>query len=93
MSFTANAPKATRINFRTDEETKEEANSIFAKLGLDMSTALNMFLQQTINDQGLPFKPTLSKFEKSVLKAADGPTRSFDNVDDLMKELRGTATS
>lgn len=51
--------KLTRINFRTDEETKNAANRIFTELGMDMSTALNMFLRQTIHDQGLPFSPTL----------------------------------
>ncbi|WEV76076.1 type II toxin-antitoxin system RelB/DinJ family antitoxin [Bifidobacterium sp. ESL0800] len=92
MSLSASAPKVTRINFRTDTETKEKASSVFAKLGLDMSTALNMFLHQTVVDQALPFRPELSGFEERVLKAASEPTRSFDSVDDLMEEIRGTST-
>ncbi|MCO6558056.1 MAG: type II toxin-antitoxin system RelB/DinJ family antitoxin [Bifidobacterium sp.] len=81
------------IAIRTDPQVKKQAQEVFKGLGLDMSSAINMFLQQTINDRGLPFRPTLSKFEKGVLDAAKGPTRSFDNVDDLMEELRGTATN
>lgn len=48
-----------RINFRTDEQTKQSAEKLFAALGLDMSTALNMFLKQAIRDQALPIHPAL----------------------------------
>ena len=37
-----------RINFRTDEKTKQDAEVLFDALGLDMSTALNMFLKQAV---------------------------------------------
>ncbi|MFW0180688.1 type II toxin-antitoxin system RelB/DinJ family antitoxin [Rothia sp. P5766] len=45
----------TTISFRTDRETKEEAMRLFSELGLDMSTALNMFLRQALVDNGIPF--------------------------------------
>lgn len=49
----------TRINFRTDPETKEAATRVLDTLGIDMSTALNMFLKQTVRNQALPFTPTV----------------------------------
>lgn len=76
------------IAVRTDPEVKEQAQKIFKGMGLDMSTAVNMFLKQTVNEKGFPFKPSLSPFERRVLEAASEPTRSFDSVDELMKELR-----
>ncbi|MCL2045216.1 MAG: type II toxin-antitoxin system RelB/DinJ family antitoxin [Oscillospiraceae bacterium] len=47
--------KTTHINIRTDVETKSKAQKIFKSLGLDMSTAINMFLLQTVRLNDLPF--------------------------------------
>ena len=46
---------ATNINIRTDSELKERACQIFDSIGLDMSTAINMFLRQTVKCDNLPF--------------------------------------
>ena len=47
--------QTTHINIRSDVETKSKAQEIFASLGLDMSTAINMFLRQTVRQNDLPF--------------------------------------
>ena len=46
---------ATNINIRTDSETKARAQQIFSLLGLDMTTAVNLFLRQTVRMNDLPF--------------------------------------
>ena len=58
MSMTTST--AARINFRTDAQTKRSAEKLFAALGLDMSTALNMFLKQAVREQALPIRPALT---------------------------------
>jgi DNA-damage-inducible protein J len=45
----------TNINIRTDSEIKSQAQQIFATLGLDMTTAINLFLRQTVRERDLPF--------------------------------------
>ena len=45
----------TSINIRTDSETKARAQQIFSTLGLDMTTAINLFLRQTIRMNDMPF--------------------------------------
>ena len=47
--------QTTHINIRSDVETKSRAQEIFASLGLDMSTAINLFLRQTVRQNDLPF--------------------------------------
>ena len=44
----------TTITFRVDETTKKEAAELYNKLGLDLSTALNMFLKESIRRNGYP---------------------------------------
>lgn len=76
------------IAVRTDPDTKRQAQEIFKAMGLDMSTAVNMFLHQTVHEHRLPFHPGLTQFEQAVLEADSEPKRRFDSVEKLMKELR-----
>ena len=48
----------SNINIRIDAEIKAKAQDIFASLGLDMTTAINIFLRQVILQHGLPFAVT-----------------------------------
>ncbi len=44
------------ININVEENIKSQANELFKSLGLDMTTALNLFLRQAINYGGIPFE-------------------------------------
>lgn len=46
----------TTIQVRTDEKTKKSAMRILSNLGLDLSTAINMYLVQIIAKKGIPFQ-------------------------------------
>ena len=43
------------MNIRMDSEVKAQAQELFAQFGLDMTTAINMFLRQAIRERGIPF--------------------------------------
>lgn len=51
----ATAPKTSTFQIRINPQVKEEAECIFAKCGLTLTEAINVFLQQSINVEGLPF--------------------------------------
>ena len=58
-----------QVNFRIDDETKRRAESLFNSMGLTMSGAITIFIQQTLNRNEIPFPvqgakpPTLTKEE------------------------------
>lgn len=56
----------TYLNIRTDKEVKEKAEFIFSELGLNMTTAINMFLRMTIRENGIPFNLKLDTLSKDV---------------------------
>lgn len=58
---------ATQI--RIDQNVKQEAAELFAMLGIDMSSAVNMFLRQCIIHGGLPFDVKIPQYKKEVLEA------------------------
>lgn len=47
------------IQLRIDEQLKTEATDIYEKLGLDLPTAIRIFLTRSVQEQGIPFDMTL----------------------------------
>jgi addiction module RelB/DinJ family antitoxin len=46
----------TNINIRVDSDIKVQSQSLFENLGLDMTTAINMFLRQALKNRAIPFE-------------------------------------
>ena len=59
----------TNMSIRLDKDLKKEAETLFKNLGLNMSSAINMFLTQSVREQSIPFKATMEKPNKRLLKA------------------------
>jgi len=81
------------MSIRLDSEVKEQAQLVFNNLGMDMTTAINIFLRQAIQYQGLPFDVRLDENRKllEVLTDLDqnrNMSQSFESVSDLMEDLR-----
>lgn len=53
------------IQIRIDDELKEEAVKLFNELGLDLSTAIRLFLKKSVDDKKIPFKLKTKKFDTS----------------------------
>lgn len=49
--------KNVNVTVRVDKEIRKQAETLFNDLGLNLSSAINMFLRQAIADQAIPFKP------------------------------------
>ncbi|MDU7651179.1 MAG: type II toxin-antitoxin system RelB/DinJ family antitoxin [Anaerococcus vaginalis] len=86
---------STNLNVRTDKQVKKQAEEIYANLGLNMSTAINMFLRASIRESGIPFdlkldipnEETIKAIEEAELIARDENVKSYDNIEDLRKAL------
>ena len=65
------------LQTRVDAETKLEAQSLFDSLGLDITTAIRLFLRQSINQQRIPFDivPPKYNFSEETLAAIDEARR------------------
>ena len=53
----------TLLQFRVDNQLKEEAAKIYAQLGLDLPTAIRIFLKRSVKVRGIPFIMQLSDNE------------------------------
>ncbi len=82
----------TSMSIRLDSEVKEQAQQVFNNLGMDMTTAINIFLRQAIQYQGLPFDVRLDENRKLLEVLTDfdqnrNMSQSFESVSDLMEDL------
>ena len=83
----------TSMSIRLDSEVKDQAQQVFNNLGMDMTTAINIFLRQAIQYQGLPFDVRLDENRKLLEVLRDlnqnrNMSQSFESVSDLMEDLR-----
>ncbi len=85
--------ETTNISVRIDKEIKQKAEAIFNELGLNMSTAVNMFLRYSIRYGGIPFDLQLDVPNEETRAAIDDVnnkrnlSKTFDSVKDLMDDL------
>jgi len=50
-----------RVTVRVDKELKEQAEILFEQLGMNMSTALNIFLRKAVDEAAIPFPISVKK--------------------------------
>ncbi len=84
----------TTINIRIDQKTKESAQKTLEIMGLDLSSAIKIFLKQVVVEQCLPFRPSkiggltraqLDKEEEYALKYA----KRYASAEELHKDILG----
>ena len=51
-----------QVNIRIDDDLKERADSLFDELGLNMTTAFNMFVKAAVRQNGIPFELSIDPF-------------------------------
>ena len=89
------ATNMTNLNIRTDKEIKMAAEKIFEELGLNMTTAVNIFLRQSIRENGIPFDlrldvpndTTAAAIAEGRRLAQDINAKGYSNMDDLRAAL------
>ena len=58
--------KDSNLNMRVNKELKSDAEKIFSSIGLNTTAAITIFLKQTVNQGGLPFKPEAVNKERQM---------------------------
>ena len=90
------ATNISNVSFRVDTEVKNQADKLFSQLGLNMTTAFNIFLRQSIREGSIPFNVTVNTPNAETIAAlleaeqiAKDPTvKRYSNVEDALRELK-----
>ena len=71
----------TNTNISIDSELKKNAVALFKDFGLDLSTAISLFLSQSVREQRIPFEISLETPNKITLDAYKEVEDSKDSTD------------
>lgn len=87
------------VNIKMEESIRDQSKELFAKMGLDMTTAVNMFLLTALREKKIPFEVSAvsetdeeAKYEKffaQKLRTAEEQESAemMRNFDDFMQEV------
>lgn len=89
---------ATTTNFsvRMDSDIKKECEALYGELGINLTTAINVFLRQSLRAGGFPFDVRLEQPNKETIVALleaerisrDPSVKRYSNVEEALKELK-----
>ncbi len=85
----------TPTQIRIDSTVKQQATDLFNSLGMDLSSAVNIFLRQCILRGGLPFPVEIPKYNQDTLEAMaearrisrDPDSKGYTNMAELKAAL------
>jgi DNA-damage-inducible protein J len=64
-------PAKANINIKIDKEVKEQATELLGRMGIDQTTAIDMFFRQIIAEHRLPFQPVANlSLDEQIAAAA-----------------------
>ena len=79
-----------------DSELKAQADALFAELGINLSTAFNIFVRQSIREGRIPFDISLNQPNRETIAAMleaerivkDRSVKGYSDLNELFKELK-----
>ena len=83
----------TNLTISIDSDLKEQAETLFSELGMDIGTAFNLFVRESLRVGDIPFELTPNKETIEAMQEAkrityDSTVKGYDNLDELFEELK-----
>ncbi|NLA96190.1 MAG: type II toxin-antitoxin system RelB/DinJ family antitoxin [Clostridiaceae bacterium] len=90
------ASQTKNISIRMDADLKTQADALFSELGMNLSTAFNIFVRQSLREGKIPFDISLSQPNKETIAAMleaeriakDPSVKGYNDLDELFAYLK-----
>ena len=87
---------STNISIRMDSDVKTQADALFSELGMNLTTAFNIFVRQALREGRIPFEVSLNQPNKETIAAmleaeriaGDPSVKGYTDTDELFADLR-----
>ncbi|MBS5857672.1 MAG: type II toxin-antitoxin system RelB/DinJ family antitoxin [Clostridia bacterium] len=85
--------KTDTLHIRVEPSVKMKAEETLSDLGLSITEAVNVFLNQVILHDGIPFKIEKPRYNKETIQSMEDVkngknlSKAFDSVDEMFEEL------
>ncbi|MEA4925846.1 MAG: type II toxin-antitoxin system RelB/DinJ family antitoxin [Syntrophomonadaceae bacterium] len=88
--------ETTNLSIRIDKELKEQAEQLFSELGMNMTTAFNIFVRQAVRQGKIPFEislnipnaETIAAMEEANKICRDPKAKRYSNFEELLAEVQ-----
>ncbi len=88
--------KTTNISIRMDSDLKTQADALFSELGMNITTAFNIFVRQSLREGKIPFEISLNQPSHKTLAALmeadriakDETVKGYSDLDELFRDLK-----
>ena len=86
----------TNFSVRMDSDIKKQCEAMYGELGINLTTAINVFLRQSLRVGGFPFdvrmekpnKETIAAMLEAELIARDSSVKRYSDVEEALKALK-----
>lgn len=87
---------STNFSVRMDSEIKKQCEALYGELGMNLTTAINVFLRQSLRVGGFPFEVRLDQPNKETIAAMleaeriakDPSIKHYSDVEEALRELK-----
>ncbi len=87
---------STNFSIRMDSDIKKQCEALYGELGMNLTTAINVFLRQSLRVGGFPFEVKLDQPNKETMAAMleaeriakDPSVKHYTDVEDALRELK-----
>lgn len=86
----------TSYSIRIDRDIKKQCEDLYGSLGLNLTTAINIFLRQSLRVGGIPFdvlmdkpnKETIAAMIETEILAKDPSCKRYSDIEEALKALK-----
>lgn len=86
----------TNFSVRMDSDIKKQCEALYGELGMNLTTAINVFLRQSLRSGGFPFDVTLNvpnavtiaAMQEAERIARDPNAKRYSDVEEALRELK-----
>lgn len=86
----------TNFSVRMDSDIKKRCESLYSELGMNLTTAINIFLRQSLRVGGIPFEVKLEQPNRETIAAMleaeriahDPNVKHYSDVEEALRELK-----
>lgn len=86
----------TNFSVRMDSDIKKQCEALYGELGVNLTTAINVFLRQSLRVGGFPFDIRVEQLNEETIAAMweakrlsrDPSVKRYSNIEDALRELK-----
>lgn len=86
----------TNFSVRMDSDIKKQCEALYGELGINLTTAINVFLRQSLRVGGFPFdvrlqrptEETIAAMREAERIAHDPSVKRYSDVEEALRELK-----